>query len=163
MEITSLRFAFLAIVSVFIFYLVKPKHKTLFLVILSCGFIASFNYSLLIYVIGYTAINYYIGRRMPGNRYKLALFRAGILVNLSQLIILRYATFAIDPIFHLFNSQVEISKIADIILPIGISYFTLQGIGYLINVKMGWEHPEGELQPLSSLYNFLPKVFIRPD
>jgi alginate O-acetyltransferase complex protein AlgI len=162
MEIVSIEFALLAIVSVFIFYFLNPKYRIAYLTILSCGFMASLNYSLAIYVIIYAYINYLLGLKISNSEYKKNLFRTGILINLSQLIILRYASFAIDPIFKLFHSTLYVSKLSTIIIPIGISYFTLQGIGYLINIKMGWEKPEKKFLDFLLYISFYPKFLSGP-
>ena len=133
MEITSLKFVIAAIASIFIFYLINPKYRIGYLALLSCCFIATFSYYLLIYIIVYSFLNYLIGLKIPESRFKLALFRTGIIFNLFQLIILKYSPFAIDPILQIFNINLPLSKLSEIIIPVGISYFTLQGIGYTYN------------------------------
>jgi len=162
MEITSLYFGLLSIISIFVFYLLSHKYRIVYLVFLSCCFIASYNSYLLIYTITYSLINYYFGLAIPASKYKKALFRTGIVINLSQLFILKYASFAIDPIFQIFNSNILVSKLSEIIIPIGISYFTLQGIGYLINVKMGWEKPEKNFLHFLLYIIFFPKFLSGP-
>lgn len=162
MDITSFKFTILAIVSVLIFYLINKKFRIAYLTLLSCGFIATYNYNLLLYVIVYSLFNYILGRIIPGARNKTALFRAGIILNLTQLIVLNYASFAIDPIFKLLNSPIEISKLSHIIKTVGLSYFTLQGLGYLINIKMGWEKPEKNFFNFLLYITFYPKFLSGP-
>lgn len=162
MQITSITFVLLTIASVFIFYLVNNKYRIGYLALLSCIFIASYSYHLLIYVGAYSFINYYIGLKIPVVRSKIALFRIGIILNLLQLLILRYSSFAIEPILDIFHSNLIVSKLSEIIVPIGISYFTLQGIGYLINIKMGWEKPEGKFLPFLLYIVFFPKFLSGP-
>ncbi|NLA47845.1 MAG: MBOAT family protein, partial [Bacteroidales bacterium] len=162
MEIVSLLFAVLVIVSIFIYYALNPRYRVLFLTILSCGFIASYHVNLFIYVIIYTSINFYLGLKIPDSKFRLTLYRLGLAFNLSQLILLKYASFAIDPAFQLFNLDVQVQNLAKIILPFGISYFTLQGIGYLINVKMGWEKPERNFVNFLLYIIFYPKFLSGP-
>lgn len=162
MEITSIDFVLLSIISIFIFYQLNNKYRVIYLTILSCAFIASYNYYLLVYIIAYALINYYIGIKIPDSKYKKILYRTGIFINLSQIIILRYSSFAIDPLFRLFNVNSQISRLSEIILPIGISYFTLQGIGYIVNVKMGWEKPEKKFLHFLLYIIFYPKFLSGP-
>ena len=162
MEIVSLKFAILSVVSIFIYYLLDHKYRAGFLAVLSCGFIASFSYILLIYIIIYALVNYFVGLYLPGLKHKKALFTLGIIFNLTQLIVLRYASFTIDPLFHLCNCNVHVANLYRIFLPIGISYFTLQGIGYLINLKMGWEKPEKQFIPFLLYIIFYPKFLSGP-
>lgn len=127
MEITSLKFALLAITAVFIIYIIPSRLKVGYLVLLSCGLIASYNIFLPFYLAAYAFINYLVGQKLPASKHKTALFRAGIILNLSQLILLRYASFAIDPVLEMLNVNIRISILSEIIIPIGISYYTLQG------------------------------------
>lgn len=162
MELISLPFAVLAIASVIVFYSLNYKYRIGYLTFLSCGFIAGLNLNLLFYVIVYSCVNYYIGKRMPGSRLKKTLFRTGVIFNLLQLVLLKYASFTIDPIFQVFNTNFYVSKISEIVIPFGISFFTLQGIGYLINVKMGWEMPEKNFLKFFLYIVFYPKFLSGP-
>jgi D-alanyl-lipoteichoic acid acyltransferase DltB (MBOAT superfamily) len=117
---------------------------------------------LLIHVLIFAFLNFIIGLQIPVSKYKKALFRTGIVLNLLQLIVLKYATFIFDPIAQLLNSDIQISKLASIIVPIGISYFTLQGIGYQINIKMGWEKPENSFSHFLLFITFFPKFLSGP-
>lgn len=162
MGIISLPFALSSIISILIFYSLNYKYRIGFLTILSFGFIAGYNYYLLFYVVVFALINYLIGIKIPVSKFKIALFRTGIIFNLSQLILLKYASFAIDPVFQAFNSNLQVSRLSEIIIPIGISYFTLQGIGYLINIKMGWEKPEKRLLNFLLYIVFFPKFLSGP-
>lgn len=162
MEITSLYFLLLLFASIFPYYLIKQKYRVLYISIISSVFIASFSYYMLIYVVVYSFINYYIGNKIPFTRFKKMLFWTGIIFNLMQLIILKYSSFVIDPVLHIFNSSIYVSKLSEIIIPIGISFFTLQSIGYLINVKMGWEKPESNFFNFFLYISFFPKFLSGP-
>lgn len=162
MELISIYFTILVIISVFIYYLLNQKFRVPFLTLLSCGFIASLNLNLLIYILGYAAINYFIGVKIPGSKHKKLLFGTGLILNLLQLILLKYANFTIDPVLQLFHSDLAVARLALIIVPIGISYFTLQGIGYLVNVNMGWEKPEKRFMDFLLYITFYPKFLSGP-
>lgn len=162
MNITSLKFIIPAIISAFIFYLLNPKLRTGYLALISCGFIASLNYLLLPYILIYSLFNFYIGIKLPASKNKTVLFRTGLIINLTQLIILRYSSFAIDPVFSLLDLDLHFSKLSEILLPVGISYFTLQGIGYLVNIKMGWEKPEIRFLDFLLYITFFPKFLSGP-
>jgi len=162
MDVASLPFALFAIASVLVFYLINSRSRIVYLLLLSGLFIASFSYVLLIYVLLYALINYLIGLKIPLSRHKIVLFRIGIAFNLLQLILLKYSSFALDPIFSLFHSDIQISRLSEFIIPLGISFFTLQGIGYLVNVKMGWEKPEKRLHHFFLYILFFPKFLSGP-
>ncbi|MBN1968744.1 MAG: MBOAT family protein [Candidatus Delongbacteria bacterium] len=73
-----------------------------------------------------------------------------------QITILKYTNFTINPLILLLNLDLDITKLSDFIVPVGISFFTLQGIGYLVNIYMGWEEPE------KSFINFLQYIIFFP-
>ena len=162
MNVSSVQFVILALASVIVFYLLKHKYRTAFLSLVSLGFIATHSYYMVAYVLVYALLNFYIGKRLPESRNKLLLYRTGIILNLSQLILLKYTSFSIDPLLQLFGSSLAVAQLSDIIIPIGISYFTLQGIGYLINIKMGWEKPETSLPDFLLYIAFFPKFLSGP-
>lgn len=162
MNIVSLAFPSLVILSVIIYYLLPHKYKVPLLAILSCAFIASLNYLLLPYVVVFAGINYYLGLRMSNAGNKLIVYKTGLVLNVLQLIVINYASFTFDPIFQLFDSNIQVSKFSEIIVPLGISYYTLQGIGYLINIKMGWEKPETSFPHFLLYITFFPKFMSGP-
>jgi D-alanyl-lipoteichoic acid acyltransferase DltB (MBOAT superfamily) len=53
-------------------------------------------------------------------------------------------------------------QISKIIIPLGVSFFTLQGIGYLFNIKLGWEKPEKKPYKIYSLYCLLSQIPFGP-
>ena len=162
MDFISIEFALLTILAPGVYYLIKPRYRPLFLSIISCGFITTFHYTLLIYVVSFSLLNFHFGKRIPYSKNKLLIYRIGIALNIVQLVVFRYSSFAIDPIFKVLNSPIQVSKISDIIITIGISYFTLQGIGYLTNIKMGWEKPEKKFSSLFLYIAFFPKFLSGP-
>ena len=162
MDIISIRFVIITLIISVIYYLLSNDKKNLFLALISGLFIAGFNIYYLIYVLLYSIVNYYIGLKLPSVKNKKLLFRTGILINLLQLILFKYSSFAVDPIFELINLNIHVSKISEIFVPLGISYFTLQGIGYLINVKMGWEKPESNFIDFFVYISFFPKFLSGP-
>lgn len=162
MGIISLKYALLVLASVIIYYVLIPKYRTGLLVLVSCGFIASFSIPGLIDVSVFALSNFLIAKYIPRSKYKIALFRTGIILNLGHLILLKYSSFAIDPLFQFVDSSIRLSKLSEIVIPIGISYFTLQGIGYLVNVKMGWEKPEKDFFSFFLYIVFFPKFISGP-
>ena len=162
MAITSVYFVLITLLAIPFFYSLNNKLKVIFLVLLSCIFIASYSYWLLLYIIFYSLSNYFLGLKVADSPSKKFIFRLGILLNLTQLIVLKYSSFAIDPILSKLGISVEFARISEIIIPIGVSYFTLQGLGYLINIKMAWEKPEKRFAHFLLYMTFYPKFLSGP-
>lgn len=162
MDLISIPFAIVVITSVLVYYLINQNYRVYFLLLLSCGFIAGFNFYLLFYVVCFSLINYLVGINIPGSNFRNALFRIGLIINLLQLVLLKYSSFMVDPVFRLFKLDFNFSILNETILPLGISYFTLQGIGYLVNIKMGWEKPERRFSDFLLYIIFFPKFLSGP-
>lgn len=162
MEFTSLYLAVFAIISVFIYYILGQTGRIILLNLLSLGFIATLNLNLLLYILGYTVVNYSIGLIIGKAESKKLILWFGIGLNLLQLILLKYVDFTIKPLFQLFDSGIDPGRFSEIIVPIGISYFTFQGIGYLVNIKMGWEKPERKILDFLLYITFYPKFLSGP-
>jgi alginate O-acetyltransferase complex protein AlgI len=162
MAITSLYFIILSVISIFVFYLLDNKHRQVFLIILSSAFIISYSYTLLVYVLIFALLNYYFGIKVKMSKFRKLFFRIGIITNLLQLIVLKYSSFVIDPFLGIFNSNINLSYINEKLVPIGISFFTLQGIGYLININKGWENPEKNFISFFLYIVFYPKFLSGP-
>ena len=138
MNTTTLYFILFSVLAVFIYYILNHKYRVLFLTILSCGFIATYSYVLLAYVLAYVLVNYLIGIRISDGGNKKWALRIGLILNLTQLILLKYASFTINPIFDVLGVNADATIISRIIIPVGVSFFTLQGIGYLVNIIPEW-------------------------
>lgn len=156
MEIISLQFALLAIISGFLYYIVDPKFRVIYLIVLSAAFICTLSIGLILYVVLYSVFNYFIGIYINISNSKNLFFRIGLIANVLQLIILRYL-----PV-HNEIIGLNLSIIHEIILPFGVSYFTLQGIGYLYNIKIGRENPEKSFQNFLLYIIFYPKFVAGP-
>lgn len=162
MSIVSFRFVLIVTGVLAVFYLLNPKHRNIFIALLSCGFIATYTYVGLAYAVLFATFNYYTGLLLSRTESVKTVFRAGIIINIFQLVLLRYATFAIDPFVQLLNVDFQFSIVSKIVVPIGISYYTLQGIGYLINIKMGWEKPERNFIDFLVYITYFPKFLSGP-
>ncbi len=65
MSITSIYFVLLSLIALLLYYSINHKYRIIYLVFLSCGFIASYSYYLLSYILVYSLINYYLGIKIP--------------------------------------------------------------------------------------------------
>jgi D-alanyl-lipoteichoic acid acyltransferase DltB (MBOAT superfamily) len=143
--------------------LLDARFRILFLVLISCIFISGQSIVLLIYIIGYALVNFFIGKQIQGSKFPKFFYRTGIFINLAQILLIKYSSFTVDPFISIFKENIHLSqKLSSIIIPIGISFFTLQGIGYLINIYKGWEKPEKNFFHFFLYIAFYPKFLSGP-
>ncbi len=77
-------------------------------------------------------INYFVGQRIYSVlAYKKLLFLCGLIFNIGLLVFYKYTDFIILNFNDLFSSNIPLQNI---LLPIGISFFTFQQIAYLSDI-----------------------------
>ena len=104
-----------------------------FLVICSLFFYGWWNPAYLGLILGSILFNYSVGFSLLGKPHKLTLF-LGIAGNLGVLGYFKYANFFIDNINTLTSNNIILEQI---ILPLGISFFTFQQITFLVDTYFG--------------------------
>lgn len=153
----SLRNIYLLLCSWFVYY--QMNGAFLILLIISCFF------------------NYGIGRAIEQKQQKKTWLSIGVLLNLSLLIYYKYAGFFTDIINSFSGSEYEVydwigsltqqlfhlgNDSPSIILPIGISFYTFQAIGYLVDVKQGKTHAVGNPLDFAFFLSFFPQLVAGP-
>lgn len=139
MLFSSLIFIFIFLPTVIFFYYISPKKlRNFVLLIFSLFFYGYGEPKYLSIMLLSIAINYTMGflvdrYRHSKNKAKFFVFLS-ILLNLSIIGYYKYADFAIENFNRLFNFSLPMMNI---IMPIGISFFTFQGLSYVIDVYRG--------------------------
>ena len=125
-------FAFLPFTIIGYFLLNKFKLYKIseyFLIIMSLIFYGYFNISYLPIIIFSIIFNYFIGKKIIKDNKKYILVIA-IVMNLFVLGYYKYMGFFIENINILFNKDYFV---ANILLPLGISFFTFQQVSYVVD------------------------------
>lgn len=78
-------------------------------------------------------VNYLFGRILYTNKNKIILGLA-VALNLLLLVVYKYTGFLADTFNQVFNTQIPVPEI---VMPIGISFFTFQAISYIVDVYRG--------------------------
>ncbi len=94
---------------------------------------------------------------------KLVVFLT-VLINIGILVILKYGNFIsenINKILEITNLNFEL-PLRKIILPLGISYYTLQAISYVVDVYRGKYKPEKNLGKVALFLSYFPQMLEGP-
>lgn len=89
---------------------------------------------------------------------------AGLVLNFGILAVLKYTAFAvvnINSLLHTFGSDSSLA-VPSLILPLGISFYTFQTMGYLIDVYRGKAEPEKNPAKLALFVSFFPQLIQGP-
>ncbi|MEO6133646.1 MAG: MBOAT family O-acyltransferase [Ginsengibacter sp.] len=158
-------FFLLALVS---YYLVKKQFQVYVLFFSSIIFIASLSINVAIFSMLFTVLNYFLGLLMEKYRgkpeLKLKVFWFSIFLDVAILAFFKYFNFFIDDLsLSLFSSGVY-SKVPfhSLMIPLGISYYTFQTLGYLIRVSRGNEKAEHNFAAFATYLLFFPKFLSGP-
>jgi alginate O-acetyltransferase complex protein AlgI len=136
----------------------KNKNETSYLVFLlaaSLVFYASYIPSYLLLLIGVTSVDYYLGQKIassPSPGRSKVYVALSVVSNLGLLSYFKYFNFfmnTLDRILHWAKLQNPVGLRLDLLLPLGISFFTFQSMSYIIDIY------RGELKPVKSYWRFL--------
>lgn len=147
------------------YYLIRRDLKNVFLLLMSLLFYAIGEPKFVWIMVASIVVNYLSGllvwkAKSFGNKplEKFGLL-ISIIVNLSILFYFKYYDFAVSNINGLFGTNIALKHIA---LPIGISFFTFQGMSYVLDVYMN--KAEVQKNPLNiALYiSLFPQLVAGP-
>ena len=140
-------------------YIVPSKYKNLVLLIFSLIFYLLGEPKYIIILLLSCIINYYLSKLIDkSNKPKLYLIIA-ILYNIVQLLIFKYIDFFIDNINNILNINIPFMYI---VMPIGISFFTFQTLGYVIDVYLKKHKPSPSLIDFMTYVCLFPQLVAGP-
>lgn len=114
-----------------------------------------------------TLVDYFVGRklRIEENRTKRKiLLWSSILVNVGFLAFFKYYNFFLDNFitaFTFFGSEINANSL-NIILPVGISFYTFQTLSYTIDVYRRNLKPTKDFIAFSAFVSFFPQLVAGP-
>lgn len=167
MLFNSLEFLlFFPIVLILFFYL-SERLKWIFLLIASYIFYMSWKWEYIILILISTMVDYWAGLKMgtiekKSKRKKFLLL--SIFSNLGILFSFKYFNFFSHSIGALLSSQKVFYDIPtlDVLLPVGISFYTFQTLSYSIEIYRGKIKPERNLGKFALYVAYFPQLVAGP-
>lgn len=159
---------FFFIVVCLTYYSVNNRYRVYVLCISSIVFIAAFSLSVAVFSLLFTLLNYYAGilleRVSKKKKVKDQLFWLCIFLDIGILAFFKYFNFLFEGFNSLFFASGIYSKVSylAIMIPIGISYYTFQSLGYLIRIDRGSEKAEHNFGVFATYLLFFPKFLSGP-
>jgi D-alanyl-lipoteichoic acid acyltransferase DltB (MBOAT superfamily) len=114
-----------------------------------------------------TLVDYSIGRRLKTEEKqsnRKVLLWASVIVNLGFLGVFKYYNFFLDNFidaFSLFGQEIQANSL-NIILPVGISFYTFQTLSYTIDVYKRRLEPTEDFVAFSAFVCFFPQLVAGP-
>ena len=163
---TNVYFVIFLPIVIIIYQLCPKRYRWVTLLLSSVAFFVLISKWLILWAILTVAVTYTSARlieyiRNTTNKYSTCkcIMLIGICIDVAILAVLKYSNFAFDIIGKLSGNEFDIVSIA---APIGISFYTLQAIGYVLDVY--WEKitAEHNIMKLSLFLLFFPTLMEGP-
>lgn len=162
MLFNSLNFIIFFVAVVVIYYLLpKNSWRKVFLLGASYYFYACFNVAMLSVLLFETALAYWYG--LSKNKTKTNL-TATIILLLLPLLCFKYLNFlmgTVGDVLALSGALVEMPSF-ELLLPIGISFYTFMAVGYVVDVYKGKIEAEKNLLDFALFVGFFPQIASGP-
>jgi len=145
----------------------RRKFQHLFILASSYFFFYFSSNYLIVLLIFSTLLDYYVGHEIwksKSIRKKKMLLIASLSGNLGLLGFFKYADFAVfqfNILGNYFDLQSQIPAL-DLILPIGISFYTFQTISYTVDIYRGTLKPSKSLREFAIFVSFFPQLVAGP-
>ena len=158
-----------------VYFVLPAKVRYIWLLAASYYFYMCWNPAYIILLLFSTLVTYVCGRTLEWIRgrgglneknkkrwMKLALF-IGFLINIGILIYYKYTNFLVDTV-NMALRAVDLQPLADfdILLPVGISFYTFQCLGYTIDVYREQIRAEKNLVKYALFVSFFPQLVAGP-
>ena len=156
---------------VFLLYWYGTNHnlklQNFFIVAASYVFYAWWDYRFLILIIFSTIVDYTVGRKLKyekdAGKRKILLWTS-IFVNIGFLGVFKYYNFFIENFitaFSFFGREIQGNSL-NVILPVGISFYTFQTLSYTIDVYKEKLEPTNDFIAFSAFVSFFPQLVAGP-
>ena len=170
MLFNSFAFGFFLLFSGLLYWLVfnrKKQLRNIFLLVASYFFYGSWDWRFLFLIIAVTATDFIFGKLIHDNesdRKRKMLLTCALVINLGLLFFFKYFNFFITSL----NGVMVLVGVSDkfntlnIILPVGISFFTFQGLSYVIDIYRRQSEPVNDIVAFSAFIAFFPQLVAGP-
>ena len=165
MVFSSLLFTFIFLPIVLLLYFIaQNRYRNYILLISSLLFYAYGEPKFVLVMVGSILLNYGIGilidifKKNKPDRAKIILL-LGIVVNMGLLFVYKYLDFSITVINKILPHDLAIKNI---VLPIGISFFTFQALSYVMDVYWDKVKVQRNLGHLMLYVSFFPQLIAGP-
>lgn len=169
MLFNSLQFLiFFPLVCIIYFILRSNKSRIPFLLIASYYFYMNWNPTYAILILTSTLLTYLCGifvEKYNKEKHRKKLFLTiSLIINFSILFVFKYFNFINDSVFSImeyFGIRWNVPNL-DVLLPVGISFYTFQAVGYSIDVYRGTIKAEKSFITYALFVSFFPQLVAGP-
>ena len=153
MVFSSITFLYYFLPILLVLYFLSPKRlHNIILLIFSLIFYYFGEKLYCLFLLLMCFISYICGLLL-NKKYKKTILIIGLIINIGFLLYFKYTNFFIENFNIIFNKNISY---LNIVLPLGISFFTFQNISYLIDVY------RGDTEPQKNFFNYATYITLFP-
>lgn len=175
MLFNSLQFLFFFPIVVGMYYLIPQKLRNYWLLAASYYFYMCWNAKYVVLLLFSTIVTYVSGLSLERcsradkeekniRRQKKLCVAVSFILNLSILVVFKYLNFGMESLQWIFG-QMHIAlnvPAVDLLLPVGISFYTFQALGYTMDVYRGEIYAEKNFFRYALFVSFFPQLVAGP-
>lgn len=170
MSLISMEFLLFVLVAAAGYYWIPKKYQWIWLLVFSYIYYVSGGLKVTCFLVFTTITTWFAGMRLEtvtmteqdkkrAKRRKKQILVLTLLLNFGVLAVLKYTNFAISTCNMVFGtSQRELS----LLLPLGISFYTFQSMGYILDVYWDRTKAEHNLFRFALFVSFFPQILQGP-
>lgn len=155
------------------YYLIPHRYRWLWLLLGSYLFYAIHEPVLIILLLTSTITDYFCGLKMAkaNVKSKKPYLLLSLIINLGMLFVFKYLTFfttSVNDLFRFFGLEISNREASgsynfnQILLPVGISFYTFQTLSYTIDIYRGKLKPERHFGIFALYVTFFPQLVAGP-
>ena len=167
MLFNSVEFLIFFPIVVITYFLCPQRYRWALLLAASYLFYAAWRFEYALLLLLSTVVDYYAGRamgRVPEQAGRRGYLLLSLVVNLGLLFTFKYFNFFNDSVrglFSLFNIEYQFAGL-NVLLPVGISFYTFQSLSYIFDVYRGRLAPEQHFGIFALYVAFFPQLVAGP-
>jgi D-alanyl-lipoteichoic acid acyltransferase DltB (MBOAT superfamily) len=165
MQFQSFDFLLFFIVVLIVYFITAVRYRWIWLLAASYFFYSYWNTYYLILIVISTLTDYLVAIQLEkSNNYRKRWMSISVIINIGLLSIFKYFDFfsaQIETIGQQFDSTFHTIYL-DLLLPLGISFYTFQTLGYTIDVYRGKRKAEKHLGKFALYVSFFPQLIAGP-
>lgn len=167
MNFNSIIFLIYLPLVILIYWILPHKARWAFLLLASYFFYAYHNVFLIFLILGTTLVSFFAALGIQNSQkkgLKVFLLVLSLVLILGALFVFKYLDFAITSVVslvNLFGGNASYS-VLNLILPVGISFYTFQTLSYVIDVYRGKFEAETHIGYYALFVSFFPQLVAGP-
>lgn len=175
MLFNSIQFMLFLPLVLLVYYVLPDRVKYIWLLICSCFFYMCWNAAYITLIAGSIVVTYACGLWLARlnaaqltdeerSKKKKAVVALCLVINLGILFFFKYFYFMLDNLNLVLSAvNIQLNRPSfDILLPVGISFYTFQALGYTIDVYRGEIKAERNLLRYALFVSFFPQLVAGP-